>query len=150
MSSITPCTTPFTGLSLIFSTVVCTVTSDESIFGSGRSVVTSGSFSTTGPVAERYTFCQMPVSRSRTALSQSQPIVDKKVGPSMAVMPPFWPTPSRSVCSCATPGCGCGATSTATTACWPGFTCAVMSKVPRIKAPRIVPACAPFTHTAAE
>ena len=48
------------------------------------------------------------------------------------------------------PGWGCGATSTATTACLPGLTCAVMSKMPRMNAPRIVPTCTPFTQTAAE
>ena len=74
----------------------------------------------------------------------------KKRGPSMALMPPFWPTPSRSVCSWGTPGCGCGVTRTATTAWWPGLTCAVISKMPRMKAPRMVPIFAPFTHTSAE
>ena len=48
-----------------------------------------------GPLAERKTFCQMPVSRSRMAGIQSQPMVERKVGPSMAVMPPFLPRPSR-------------------------------------------------------
>ena len=46
-------------------------------------MVTSGSFIDTGPVAERKTFCQIPVSRSRTAGSQSQPMVERNVGPSM-------------------------------------------------------------------
>ena len=139
MLPIVPRTSPATGWSLTFSRVVSTVTSEESVLGSGRSVVTNGSFNCTGPVAERNTFCQMPVSRSRTASSQSQPMVDRNVGPSSAVMPPFWPTPLRSVCSCGTPGCGSGVMSTATTAGWPGVTCAVTSKMPRINAPRIVP-----------
>ena len=129
MLPIVPWTSPATGWSLRFSTVVSTVTSDESVLGSGRSVVTNGSFIRTGPVAERKTFCQIPVSRSRTASSQSQPRVDRNVGPSSAVMPPFGPTPLRRVCSCGTPGCGSGVTSTATTAGWPGVTCAVMSKI---------------------
>ena len=111
-----PASTPVTGVSLTFSTVACTATSAESVLGNGRSVVTSGSFTTTGPVAERKTFCQMPVSRSRIAGIQSQPIVERKVGPSIAVMPPFFPMPARSVCSCGSPGCGSGVTSTATTA----------------------------------
>ena len=37
----------------------------------------------------------MPVSRSRMAGIQSQPMVERNVGPSMAVMPPFWPRPLR-------------------------------------------------------
>ncbi len=78
--------TAFCGLSVTFSTVACTATSEESVRGSGRSVVTSGSLTSTGPVAERKTFCQMPVSRSRMAGIQSQPMVQRKVGPSMAVI----------------------------------------------------------------
>ncbi len=84
----------------------CTVISLESIRGSGRSVVTRGSSTSTGPVAERNTFCQIPVSRSRMAGIQSQPMVERKVGPSRAVMPPFRPMPARIVCSCGSPGCG--------------------------------------------
>ena len=147
MFSMTPWTTAFCGLSLTFSTVAWTATSDESVRGRGRSVVTSGFFTSTGPVAERKTFCQMPVSRSRMAGIQSQPMVERNVGPSMAVMPPLGPMPSRKVCSCGTPGWGCGETSTASTACLPGFTCAVMSKMPRMKAPGVSPTCAPLTQT---
>src|SRR5580692_5701032 len=105
---------------------------------------------TTGPLAEINTFCQIPVSRSRIAGIQSHPIVERNVGPSIAVVPPFCPTPSRIVCSCGTPGCGCGDTSTASTALLPAFTSCEISNVPRLKAPFIAPTCRPFTQTCAE
>ena len=150
MFSMAPSTTPFCGWSLTFSTVACTDTSEESVLGKGRSVVTSGFFTSTGPEAERKTFCQMPESRSRMAGIQSQPSVHRNVGPSMALIPPFGPIPARAVCSCGTPGFGCGVISTATTAVFPGSASFVMSNLPRMNAPRIVPTWVPFTHTAAK
>ncbi len=76
-------------------------TSEVSVLGRGRSVVTSGSLMVTSPDAERKTLRQMPVSRSRMAGIQSQPMVERKVGPSMAVMPPLPPMPALAVCSSA-------------------------------------------------
>ena len=35
-------------------------------------------------------------------------MVQRNVGPSRAVSPPFGPIPVASVCSTGTPGCGCG------------------------------------------
>ena len=104
MFSILPRSSPFTGLPVTFSTVACTVTSAESVRGNGRAVVTYGSFTTTGPVADRYTFCQMPVSRSGIVGSQSHPMVERNVGPSMALMPPLGPMPVRNVCTWGAPG----------------------------------------------
>ena len=73
-----------------------------------RLVVTKVFSSVTGPVKSRVTGSQIPVSRSRTAASQSQPTVDRNVAPSSALSPPFFPMPSATVCSCGMPGCGCG------------------------------------------
>ena len=141
--------TPFSGWSVTFSTVAATATSDESKRGSGKSVVTSGVLITTGPVAERNTFCQIPVSRSQMAGIQSQPIVQRKVGPSMVVSPPLWPIPSKTVCSCGMPGWGCGEIRTASAASLPGVTSGETSKSPRMKAPLIAPTSFPLTQTCA-
>ncbi len=80
---------------------------------------------------------------------QSHPRVQRKVGPSMAVMPPFFPMPVAMVCSIGSPGCGCGATNTARVALWPAFTRDEMSNFPRVKAPVIAPAFVPLTQTSA-
>ena len=59
------------------------------VSGSGSVVMICGVSSETGPWAESVTSCQMPMSRSRMAGIQSQPSVSAKVGPSMAMRPPF-------------------------------------------------------------
>ena len=82
--------------------------------------------------------------------SQSQPMVERKVGPSMAVMPPFFTMPLSRVCSKGTPGWGCGQTWTAMTARLPGWTRLAMSKLPRMKAPLVSPALTPLTQTSEE
>ena len=120
-TEIAPYNVPVTGLSVTFLKVAPTVRSAVR-WPSASSLRTIGSFTTTGPVLSVVTGSQMPVSRSRTAGSQSHPIVDRNVGPSSAVIPPFFPTPFATVCGIGTPGCGCGATSTATVALLPGFT----------------------------
>ena len=146
---ITPVSVPLTGFAEIFFSEAV-IAKSALACDAARSVVMNGSFTSTSPVASSVTGNQIPVSRSRTAGSQSQPIVERNVGPSIAVSPPFCPTPSATVCSCGMPGCGCGATNTATVARVPGFTISEISKSPRINAPRISPACRPLTQICAE
>ena len=118
--------------------------------GVAATTKTAGSLTTTTPVLDKNTFCQIPVSRSRIAGSQSHPIVARNVGPSTAVSPPFFPSPSRIVCSCETPGCGCGDTLTASTILAPALTTEVTSNRPRANAPFISPTRTPFTQIADE
>jgi len=148
MSSMLPTSTPVCGRSLTFSRLLERPRRFESILGKGRSVVTAGP-EPARPVAERKTFCQMPCRRSR--MRESIPaMVERKVGPSMAVMPPFFPMPSRSVCSCGMPGVAPARPSTARTACFPGLylRCDVECSPDEGSAQGAT--CAPLTHTVAE
>ena len=137
---IVPTSVPVWDFSVRFLSAAETWSSATSCLGD-KSLVTYGSLISTGPDEDRVTGSQMPVSRSRTAGSQSQPMVERNVGPSIAVSPPFLPTPAATVCSCGTPGWGCGDTRTARAAARPDFTSVVTSKSPRMNAPRIVPTC---------
>jgi len=122
MVPIVPWRIPLTGAVVMFCNVALMVRSAKSVCGRGSFVTTRGACTRTSPDAERKTFCQMPVSRSRMAGIQSQPMVERKVGPSSAVMPPLPPMPARMVCSCGTPGWGCGVMRTAMAALPPALT----------------------------
>jgi len=106
-------------------------------WGSGKSVVTSGFFTTTGPVADRYTSARSPY-RDRESLESSptRSCTRKWIGPSIADSPPFRPHAARSVCSCPCRMC-CGTTSTATTGVSGRLHMLRMSKIPRMNAPRV-------------
>ena len=118
------------------------------VSGSGSVVMICGVSSETGPWAESVTSCQMPMSRSRMAGIQSQPSVSAKVGPSMAMRPPFSPGPSASDCSCGMPGWSGGEMRTARTLS-PGVRRLATSKRPRLKAPSMRPSAWPLSHTCA-
>jgi hypothetical protein len=60
---------------------------------SERMLVTNGFLIKTGPLKVSVTDCLIPGSRSRTAISQSHPMVDRQIVPSSAVSPPFFPIP---------------------------------------------------------
>ena len=103
-------------------TVTWTVTSAESVRGSGRSVVTRGPRRAPGRSRRA-----RPSARCRCrgrGWRESSPSrwCRGRWGRRCAVMPPFLPTPLAMVCSCGTPGCGCGETCTASTALSPGLT----------------------------
>ena len=149
MCSIVPVRTPDWALSVTLRTVAWTVRSAVSVRGSGKSEVMAGSGRTTGPLADSTTSCQMPASRSRMVGIQSQPMLQRNVGPSRPVTPPFGPVPVATVFSWVTPGCGWGKTCTASPFGLPTDTFVVTSKMPRANAPWMGPTCRPLTHTSA-
>jgi len=119
------------------------------VSGSGRSVTTCTSPIATGPPTCSTTSCQIPVTRSRMPGIQSQPSVQKNVGPSKSIAPPLGPAPAESDSSCGMPGWGTGETRTTSALGCPARTTAETSKTPRRKAPRISPRRAPLSHTSA-
>ena len=102
-------TTPSIGFSERYLTGTFTLTVAVSSLGrDGMSVTTWGSRSFTSPVAESVTLRQIPASRSRTPLSQSQPTEQPNTGPSSRATPPHGPPVVPIVCSLGRPAGGCG------------------------------------------
>src|SRR5580698_3964949 len=143
------CSVPLTAVCERFSSGTVISISARLVSGKGSLVTTCGSAISTTFVAVKVTGCQIPVSRSRIAGTQSQPSVATNVGPSRHMAPPFSPGPPLIDCSCGMPGCGGGDTRTASVFIAPAFTTLVTSNTPRINAPVMVPSDCPFNHTTA-
>ena len=145
-------TTPSSGFSERFRTGTFTQTVAVSSLGSlGRSVTTCGSSSFASPVADSVTLRQMPASRSRTPLSQSQPTEQPITGPSRRATPPQGPPVVPIVCSLGMPTVGCGEIRTAIEMSFPAFASPLFarSNERRLNAPVMRPVMRPFTQISA-